>query len=332
MVFLVAVHTCLAQDPNFSQFFSSPLNINPALTGNINADWRMISNLRDQWIGPASPYMTGTVSFDRKVMQNKIPNMPENDNVMGIGGMFMYDYAMAGVAKNLYASMDLSYTVKLGEGEVGKHKLAAGFGAIYGRKTVDFNRLNFEEQWVGYAGFNTSLPTGEAALSNMKPYISLSTGLVYSYVTERSNLDFGASVFHLNRPKQTFLEDRHQYLAMRKVAHANFETFLNDDVVLNVNGIYQEQSEASYYSFGGALGYFLDGQSNTMFNVGVWYWSKNAIIPYVGLSKGDMQFGFSYDITTSKLNDATRKPNTFELSIILRGRNKPSAVIPCPWK
>ena len=26
-----------AQDPNFSQFFSSPLNVNPALTANINA-------------------------------------------------------------------------------------------------------------------------------------------------------------------------------------------------------------------------------------------------------------------------------------------------------
>src|SRR4030095_6911454 len=39
-----------AQDPSFSQFFSSPLNINPALTANINADWRLISNYRDQWL------------------------------------------------------------------------------------------------------------------------------------------------------------------------------------------------------------------------------------------------------------------------------------------
>ena len=35
-----------AQDPSFSQFFSSPLNINPALTANINADWRLISNFQ----------------------------------------------------------------------------------------------------------------------------------------------------------------------------------------------------------------------------------------------------------------------------------------------
>ncbi len=47
-----------AQDPSFSQFFSSPLNINPSLTARINADWRAISNFRNQWIGPASPYVT----------------------------------------------------------------------------------------------------------------------------------------------------------------------------------------------------------------------------------------------------------------------------------
>src|SRR5688572_33488699 len=93
-----------AQDPNFSQFFSSPLNINPALTANINADWRLISNLRDQWIGPASPYVTGTISFDTKVMQNKIPNVSEG-SYMGIGGMLLLDHAMSGVVKSTYGSL-----------------------------------------------------------------------------------------------------------------------------------------------------------------------------------------------------------------------------------
>jgi type IX secretion system PorP/SprF family membrane protein len=331
-VMVVMAQLCArAQDPAFSQFFSSPLNINPALTGKINADWRAISNLRDQWIGPASPYITGTISYDRKVMQNKIANVEESDNVMGVGGMMMYDVAMGGIAKSIYASANVSYTVKLAEGYVGKHKLTAGFGTTYARKTVDFNRLDWEEQWVG-TGFNTSLPTGEVALSNMKPYFSVSAGMVYTYVTEKSNIDIGAAAYHLNRPKQTFLEDANQYLAMRKVAHANFETYLNEDVVLNVNGIYQQQTTTKYFSVGGALGYFLSRGSDMMINAGVWYWSKNAIIPYIGLAYGDKQFGFSYDLTTSKLNQATRKPNTFELSIIFRGINRPSAVIPCPWK
>ena len=38
---LFFVKVARAQDPSFSQFFSSPLNINPALTANINADWKI---------------------------------------------------------------------------------------------------------------------------------------------------------------------------------------------------------------------------------------------------------------------------------------------------
>jgi len=317
------------QDPSFSQFFSSPLNINPALTANINADWRMVMNLRDQWLGPASPYMTGTISYDSKIFQKKIPNVPE-DNIMGVGGMIMYDYAMNGIAKSTYASLNLSYNIKLSETPA-TQRLGLGFGAIYGRKYVDFSRLNFQEQFTGF-GFNTNLPTGEAALSNMKPYFSATAGILYSVTTEHSNFDLGVAAFHVNRPKQTFLKDTYQYLPIRKVVHANYERFLNERVVFNSNAVYQMQAQTSYFSVGGALGYYLGDENASMITGGLWYWSKNAIIPYIGLSFKDLQFGFTYDLTTSKLNQAQRKPNTWELSVVLRGIKEPTGVIPCPWK
>ena len=198
VLLIVASSFCYGQDPQFSQFFSSPLNINPALTARINSDWRFISNVKDQWIGPASPFITGTVSYDRKLFQNKIPNVDNSDdNVFGMGGMLMYDHAMSGIQKSTYGSLNLSYNVKFAEGLVGKHRLGLGFGATYGRRYVDFSRLYFQEQWIGYNGFNTNLPTGEAALSEMKPWFSASTGLVYSYYTEKSNFDLGAAVFHV---------------------------------------------------------------------------------------------------------------------------------------
>lgn len=326
---LVVMKSLPAQDPNFSQFFSSPLNVNPALTANINSDWRLITNVRDQWIGPASPYVTGTVSFDTKVMQNKMLNVTEN-NFLGLGGMLMFDHAMSGVVRSTYASLNLSYNIKLTEGYY-TERLGIGFGAIYGHRRIDFSRVDFEEQFTGF-GFNRNLPTGETALSNMKGYVSASAGITYSASSEKTNFDAGVSAFHLNRPKQTFLKDEKQFLAMRKVAHANFETFINERVVFNTNGIYQFQSKASYFSVGAALGYYLGDAAQTLFTGGLWYWSDNAVIPYVGLAYKDLQFGISYDITTSKLNEAARKPNTWEFSMILRGARKPSGVIPCPWK
>lgn len=326
---LFIVKASYAQDPAFSQFFSSPLNINPALTGNINGDWRFIANFRDQWIGPASPYTTGTASFDRKILQQKMPGVPEG-NVWAVGAMLMYDYAMDGIVKSTYASMNLSHSIKLSE-EPSIHRLTAGFGGSYGKRFVDFSRIDFEEQFTGY-GFNTALPTGEAALYNMKGNFSVNSGVTYSIRSEKRNFDVGVAGFHLNRPKQTFLKDEHERLAMRKVIHANFETFLNDYVVLNTNAIYQNQARAKYYSAGAAIGYFIRNQQDMMFNAGIWYWSKNAVIPYIGIVYNDMQFGFSYDITISSLKEARRKPNTWEFSFIIRGVKDPTNIIPCPWK
>src|ERR1051325_1385990 len=91
-----------AQDPSFSQFFSSPLNINPGLTANINSKWRLVTNFRNQWIGPASPYATGTVSYDSKVLKDKLPET----SVFGVGGMLMYDHAMAGIHRSVYGSLN----------------------------------------------------------------------------------------------------------------------------------------------------------------------------------------------------------------------------------
>lgn len=318
------------QDPSFSQFFSSPLNVNPALTGNINGDWRVVSNFRDQWIGPASPYVTGTASYDQKVLQKKMPHIEEG-NTMGVGVMLMHDYAMAGIVRSTYASANLSYGVKLSEGDI-IQKLTAGFGAIYGHRTIDYSRLDFEEQFTGF-GFNTNLPTGEVALSSMKPYFSSSVGLLYNIRSEKSNIDLGVSAFHINRPRQTWLKDENQRLEMRKVMHGNFETFLNDRLILNVNAIYQNQSRAKYFSAGGALSFYVNEENNAMLTTGLWYWSRNAIVPYVGLSYNNMQFGFSYDATISKLKSAARKPTTWELSLIIRGvRDNALGVIPCPWK
>ena len=329
MMLAVVVSASFGQDPSFSQFFSSPLNINPALTGNINADWRMIANFRDQWIGPASPYTTGSLSYDRKI-QNKIVNVEEK-NVLSAGAMLMFDRAMSGVQKSIYASINLAYNIVISDNDAARHSLAVGFGGIYGRRSVDFSRLDFEEQFTG-TGFDVNLPTGEFALSDMKPYFSSSAGLTYTIKTEISNFDIGVAAFHLNKPKQTFLEDENQFIPIRKVVHANFEHKLSDRLLLNVNAIYQEQRKASYYSFGGAFGYYLDEAQQTVFNAGMWYWSRNALVPYLGLAYKNFQVGLSYDWTLSKLRQADPRPKTFEITLILRGISEPSGFIHCPWK
>lgn len=342
------------QDPNFSQFFSSPLNINPALTANIRGQWRLISNYRSQWIGPSSPYTTGTISFDTKVLRSAADNYIDENTRIGMGGMFMYDQAMEGGLKSSYASFNVSGNIriaqnggieingarmrhsskiKMDEGS-GNSRLGIGLGAIYGNKRIDFSKLTFGEQFTGF-GFDSNLPSGENALSNMKPYFSTSAGILYSTSNETSNLDIGVAAFHFNKPKQSFLDDPNQYLATRYVVHGNFETYLSDNVILNTNGIYQSQSGASYFSIGGALGYSLpNNEDDVILNAGLWYWSKNALVPYAGFNYRNFQLGLTYDITVSLLKGAPQKFRTFELCFIFRGGGEKSSggVIPSPWK
>ena len=279
-------------------------------------------------MGAESPYVTGTLSYDTKALQNKNVYSQEN-NFLGIGGMFMFDRAMGGVAKATFGSLNLSYNIKLSEGTL-THRLAAGFGATYGKRTVDYSRLNFEEQYTGF-GFNTNLPTGENALSEMKGFVSVNTGLTYSITSENSsNFDIGAALFHVNNPKQTFLNDDNQRLAVRKVVHANFETYINDRTILNSAAIYQLQGGARYLSAG--IGYYLGDDKGPIINAGLWYWAENGFVPYLGLAINNFQFGLTYDYTTSKLSEAARKPSSIELSLIFRGSREPSKNIPCPWK
>ena len=53
-----------AQDPNFSQFFASPLTLNPALTGKFDGSVRVAGNYRNQWPTIENAFITKTVSLD----------------------------------------------------------------------------------------------------------------------------------------------------------------------------------------------------------------------------------------------------------------------------
>ena len=70
VVFTNAVY---AQDPSFSQFFASPLTLNPALTGKFNGDLRAAGNYRNQWPDVNRAYITSTISVDLPILQSVLP-------------------------------------------------------------------------------------------------------------------------------------------------------------------------------------------------------------------------------------------------------------------
>ena len=68
IVLLIQTHL-FAQDPHFSQFFASPLTINPANTGNFSGSLRAALNSRTQLPDFNNAYATKTLSLDAPILQ-----------------------------------------------------------------------------------------------------------------------------------------------------------------------------------------------------------------------------------------------------------------------
>lgn len=317
IIVVFAITAVRAQDPNFSQFFASPLTINPALTGSSNSDLRVFTNYRQQWVGNNTSYNTGTLSLDSRLFKDQLAE----NHVFGIGGFFMRDQSLNGYFKSTYASINTSYMIALDKD--GNHNLGMGLAGIYGDRRLDFSQLTFSEQF-GSGGFNTALPTGESGLSSLKPYVSVASGLIYRYTADKTDIDFGVSGYHYNNPKQSFLSDSlGNSLPTRFVTHFNMENYLSENFSLSTNAIFQTQASQSYLAAGAILNYgTMDQNEGKIFSVGLFLRSDDAIYPYVGLIVDRLQVGLTYDVAVSKLKTSSYTPRTFELSVIYHLANK----------
>src|ERR1700709_2056133 len=111
-IILIAVSfSSKAQDPHFSQYFASPLTLNPAMAGYFKGDYRVSGNYRQQWWSVGAPFSTGTVSYDTKLMQNKI----SKDDVFAVGIMGLYDQSLSGGFRSVNASATVAYHKALGQ-------------------------------------------------------------------------------------------------------------------------------------------------------------------------------------------------------------------------
>ena len=64
---LCTAYVIQAQDIHFSQFYASPLTLNPAATGDFKGDWRINNIYRKQWNAISPGYMTNALGFDMPV-------------------------------------------------------------------------------------------------------------------------------------------------------------------------------------------------------------------------------------------------------------------------
>ncbi len=320
--------TLKAQDPHFSQFFSSPLTLNPAFTGKFDGLWRLAANHRDQWPSIPKAYVTTSASIDFPILQTRIP---EGD-VFGLGISGVSDASADNALKLNYGSLSMSYHKAVDEN--GYNTIGAGFQGTYSSTNLDLTKLTFEDELRqnGFAqGTSQDIPI-VLANGNKQNYFDLNAGLLFSGSTNgENNYYLGTSVYHINRPKVNYT-DKSWYLSGRVTVHAGGTFPLSDVVAVNASVIHQIQNKASETTLGAALSLNANGDNSNPTNVyiGSWVRLKDAIIPYIGLEVNGLRIGASYDINTSSLKAATGSRGGSEFSIIYIKRPAGPKGIPCP--
>ncbi|MDX2002455.1 MAG: PorP/SprF family type IX secretion system membrane protein [Chitinophagales bacterium] len=309
-----------AQDVHFSQYFASPLMLNPANTGNFNGDFRAQAIYRNQFFGEFgtshATYASYSGSFDMALLRGKI-----NLDQLGVGALFYVDKSGSGSLLTTNVAASVAYHKVLDQ--YNRHSLSFGVQAGIMHKRIDFTKLTFEEQYnESIDDFDPTQLTGEGATnsSNLAPIVN--AGVLWrSRFGKKLNAYAGFTYANINRPKETFLNNSSNRLESRFLAHGGLNFRVGKYVTLSPGFMFQTQSAAREATAGLTFGYSISDNSSVYF--GTYYRIKDAIIPMVAYEISSFRIGASFDATVSDLRSANSSKGAFELSLIYIHNNQP---------
>ena len=312
LILLLLINNALkAQDPHFSQFFASPLTLNPAYTGKFDGTFRVAGNYRNQWPTINNAFTTATASVDMPILSSRLP---ENDT-WGVGFLALNDQSGNKILNNNFFGLSTAYHKGLDEN--GYHQLTIGFQGSYVSKRLDINRADFEDELtaLGFTGVTSEVFNNSEVGIN---YFDFNTGIMYSGTTNGLNSFYvGASLYHINRPEESFMGGNF-LLDPRLTIHGGGYIPVGQYKTFHGSFIHQRQAGATETVLGGAMAFNVnyDEENPIELYTGLWYRFNDAFIPYVGLEVSGFRLGFSYDINNSSLNTASNSRGGTEISLI----------------
>lgn len=320
-IFIVLVYSVSAQDIHLTQANMTPLLVNPA---NAGAEYTMrgILNYRTQWGSVSEPYVTMMASYD----MNFKPSSAVQKFGYFAGGVYVYnDEAGASEMKTTQINLSVAYHVNLNA----KHTLGAGVQAGYFQRSANIDKLTWGNQFDGYQ-YNESYSTGESPDFNGISFGSTdyTTGIVWTFRNTEKYfsgrdvyLSSGISFHHLSKPDietQGLTPDELHY---RYIWHANGIVGLNEKFSVLPYLYFSKQGPIDEIMFGSDVLYRLNdankyaGEKGMAIGLGAYYRWNDAVIPSLLFQYANYTLGFTYDVNTSSLNNATNKNGGFEISL-----------------
>ena len=292
-----------AQDHQYSQFFNSPVYLNPALNGQFEGDLRMNLIYRNQWTSLQNnpTYVTASIDY----------------NVPRFGGGFglMLTRGAEGAAYLTKTNVSGIYSYSVGaDGFI----LSFGLQAGVTNRNINWNNLVFSDQIDPRLGFDPSLvTTAEVPAYNNKFYFDSGAGVNLVI----GNFMIGSAAQHLNHPNESFTGAK-AILPMHVAAHASYildldkyENMYDDEKSFIIPSIVAYK-QANVQSVSAGIQY-----KRRSINAGLWYRSggdgPGAVVVslifdlFINRDGGEkLRFGISHDAPTSKLNYSNTSGST----------------------
>jgi type IX secretion system PorP/SprF family membrane protein len=335
---LLGVTRLEAQDPRFSQFYAAPLQVNPAMIGVYEGQFRVALNYRDLYssILGNRPYRTIAASFD---MRYRVMN----GDYVGFGFSALRDDAGIANFNRTQGQLGVSFLKQLGGNRYSTtdQYLVAGAQIGAGQMGSDWGRLWFTNQFdEGTATIDQDQDSGEMLNNQTNIFLDFNAGLLwYALFDENSSIYFGGSLQHINQPTISFIDDGEDQLYMKWAGQAGGEVPFNDNLSFLPAVLVMGQNQSLSTTAGANFRYRNREWRELAIRAGVWGHVANqldsemaldAVIVTAVLEMERWNLGLSYDITTSVLAEANNARGAFEISLIYTHPEKTRYRVNCP--
>ncbi|MFN8277844.1 MAG: PorP/SprF family type IX secretion system membrane protein [Chitinophagales bacterium] len=325
----------VAQDIHFSQFAAAPLQLNPALAGLNNCDWRVALLARTQWntVSGGNTYSTFGASGDVSVGK-----ATKFNSYAGVGFMASSDWAGA-LAMNTNR-FDISGAYHFMLDRRGNGSLSVGLQVGINHRGFNPGKMTVDNQFNAITGqYDASLPTRENFARTNMIYIDAGLGGFYSQnIKSRHNIYLGIAANHVNQPNISwyssgiFNTKGNERLYLKLTIHGGGLVSLNDKSSILPNFLILVQGPSKQYNVGLSWRYKVGNSiSQLFFHLGAQYRVLDAVILMARVDYKAVSVGFSYDINASKLTTASASFGGPELSLVFQGcMNRKPRPFYCP--
>jgi type IX secretion system PorP/SprF family membrane protein len=295
-----------AQDIHFSQFFNSPLNLNPALTGKFNGNTRVHANYRNQWKSVPVDFLSADVGIDFNFAK------AGKKNALGLGALINYDKA-GDLSLNMTGINGfVSYAIAVSDNK----SITPGINVSYAQRKYEIGAVRSGNQWNGFA-YDPSIPS-ELVGVDQTSYFDLGVGLNYrGQKNIRKFLDVGVGLYHLIQPTDSFDDvvttGVNRPMRMTLYAMLNQQVSKSLDLLVNVMHQRQEPYRETVLNAQGKI--YMGKNLDKALYLGLGYRLADAWYPMIGIEVGRLYGAFSYDFNISDFDVATSGTGGPELSL-----------------